>query len=81
MIIGTSFRTSNQQFREVGRNVRLGDLWVGYLQIQVSPKIQFGYAYNAPTGTQGQIGSHEIMLKYRFTKPQDDSIIIDPRNL
>jgi type IX secretion system PorP/SprF family membrane protein len=81
MIIGTSLRTSNQQFREVGRNVRLGDLWVGYLQIQVSPKIQFGYAYNAPTGTQGQIGSHEIMLKYRFTKPQDDSIIIDPRNL
>ncbi|MDZ7900151.1 MAG: type IX secretion system membrane protein PorP/SprF [Arcicella sp.] len=81
LTLGTSYRTSNQQFREASRNVRLGDLLVGFLQVQASPKIQFGYAYNAPTGMQGQIGSHEIMLKYRFTKASDDSIIIDPRNL
>ncbi len=81
LTLGTSYRSSNQQFRDASKNVRLGDLFVGFLQIQVSSKIQFGYAYNAPIGTQGQIGSHELMLKYRFTKPQDDSIIIDPRNL
>ena len=81
LTLGTSYRSSNQQFRDVAKNVRLGDLFVGFLQVQVSPKIQFGYAYNAPIGMQGQVGSHEIMLKYRFTKPEDDSIIIDPRNL
>ena len=81
LILGISYRTSNQQFREASRNIRLGDLLVGFLQIQVSPKIQFGYAYNAPMGMQGQVGSHEIMLKYRFVKREDDSIIINPRNL
>jgi type IX secretion system PorP/SprF family membrane protein len=81
LTLGASYRTSNQQFREASRNIRLGDLLVGFLQVQVSPKIQFGYAYNAPTGMQGQVGSHEIMLKYRFLKNSDDSIIIDPRNL
>ena len=81
LTFGTSYRSSNQQFRDASRNVRLGDLLVGFLQVQASPKIQFGYAYNAPMGMQGQVGSHEIMLKYRFVKKDDESLIIDPRNL
>jgi type IX secretion system PorP/SprF family membrane protein len=81
LTLGASYRSSNQQFKEASRNIRLGDLFIGFLQVQISPKIQFGYAYNAPTGMQGQVGSHEIMLKYRFIKKDDDSIIIDPRNL
>ena len=81
IIIGTSYRSSNQQFRNAARNVRLGDLFVGFLQVQVNPKIQFGYAYNAPMGMQGQVSSHEITLKYRFTRNNDDNIIINPRDL
>jgi type IX secretion system PorP/SprF family membrane protein len=81
LTFGMSYRSSNQQFRDASRNIRLGDLLVGFLQVQASPKIQFGYAYNAPIGMQGQIGSHEVMLRYKFIKYEDNSAIINPRDL
>ncbi|MES2520804.1 MAG: type IX secretion system membrane protein PorP/SprF [Bacteroidota bacterium] len=78
-VLGGSLRTSSTKFNEVSTQTRLGDAFLAFMEVQVTPKIRFGYAYNIST-TKGQYdsGSHEIMLSFRFVKKQDE-MVIDPR--
>jgi type IX secretion system PorP/SprF family membrane protein len=77
--LGGSLRTANAKFNEVSTQTRLGDAFLAFTEVQITPKIRFGYAYNIST-TKGQYdsGSHEIMLSFRFLKSQEE-MIVDPR--
>ena len=74
--------TNNRDFSaDIVSNVVLNDvLWLGLsyrtfssinilTQLQLTPQIRFGYSYDAPSRGMGKIsaGTHEIMLKYRFS--------------
>ncbi|PWK26899.1 type IX secretion system PorP/SprF family membrane protein [Arcicella aurantiaca] len=77
--LGGSLRTANAKFNEVSTQTRLGDAFLAFTEVQITPKIRFGYAYNIST-TKGQYdsGSHEIMLSFRFLKSQEETVV-DPR--
>jgi type IX secretion system PorP/SprF family membrane protein len=77
--IGGSLRTSSNQFNEASSQTRLGDAFIAYTEIQLTPKIRFGYAYNISTAKgQYDSGSHEILISYKFGK-KEESEIVDPR--
>ena len=64
----------------IGASWRSFDSFDGLLQLQVTPQLQFGYAYDFITTTdlsRVNGGSHEIMLNYRFVF--NKSKIITPR--
>ena len=78
-LLGGSLRTANDKFNEASSQIRLGDAFIAYTEIQITPKIRFGYAYNISTAKgQYDSGTHEIMISYQFKKKQE-SEIIDPR--
>jgi type IX secretion system PorP/SprF family membrane protein len=77
--VGGSLRTSSDQFNEASSQTRLGDAFIAYTEIQLTPKIRFGYAYNISTAKgQYDSGSHEILISYKFGK-KEESEIVDPR--
>jgi type IX secretion system PorP/SprF family membrane protein len=57
-----------QKYVGVGLSYRTGDALVGLLELQITPNIGFGYAYDY---TLSQLktfnnGTHELMLRYEF---------------
>ena len=78
-LLGGSLRTANDKFNEASSQTRLGDAFIAYTEIQLTPKICFGYAYNISTAKgQYDSGSHEILISYKFGKKQDEEVI-NPR--
>ena len=78
-LLGGSLRTANDQFNEVSGQTRLGDAFIAYTEIQITPKIRFGYAYNISTAKgQYDSGSHEILIAYKFGR-NEESEVINPR--
>jgi type IX secretion system PorP/SprF family membrane protein len=78
-LLGGSYRTAGSKFNEASTQTRLGDAFLAFTEIQISPKLRFGYSYNIPT-TKGMYdsGSHEVLLSFRFLKNQEETIT-DPR--
>jgi type IX secretion system PorP/SprF family membrane protein len=52
----------------VGGSYRTGDAFVGMAEIQATPNLRFGYAYDMPFNPLKYFtkGSHELMLRYEF---------------
>lgn len=63
----------------LGASYRTGDALVGMLEIQATPQLRIGYAYDASLThlRKYNAGSHEIMLRYEFGYGK--SKIITPR--
>ncbi len=63
----------------IGASYRTGDAIVGLLEIQVTPQLRVGYAYDASLTKlrKYNAGSHELMLRYEFGFGK--SKIISPR--
>lgn len=79
-LLGGSLRTANDKFNEASSQTRLGDAFIAYTEIQITPKIRFGYAYNISTAKgQYDSGSHEILIAYKFKKNVEESEVVDPR--
>ena len=62
----------------LGVSYRTKDAFVGLFEIQLSPKIRLGYAYdylisNLKTYTVG--GSHELMLRYEFDNSKNQHVL------
>jgi type IX secretion system PorP/SprF family membrane protein len=77
--LGTSLRTANDKFNENSGQTRLGDAFLGFMEIQLTNQIRFGYAYNLATNKGNySTGSHEIMLGYKFSKNREVDVI-NPR--
>jgi hypothetical protein len=56
-----------------GVSYRPGDALVGMFEIQLSPKLRLGYAYDYTISglkTYNVGGSHELMLRYEFNLPK-----------
>ena len=77
--LGGSLRTANDKFNENSGQTRLGDAFLGFIEIQLTDQIRFGYAYNMATNKGNySTGSHEIMLGYKFSKNREVEVI-NPR--
>ncbi len=52
----------------IGGSYRTGDAFVGMAEIQATPNLRFGYAYDVPFNPLKYFtkGSHEIMLRYEI---------------
>jgi type IX secretion system PorP/SprF family membrane protein len=81
LVLGSSFRLANDQFNLASNQARLGNALVAFMEVKVTPRIRFGYAYNIQTGkAQYDSGAHEVMLSYSFWKDEEEeSEILDPR--
>lgn len=78
-LLAGSLRTANDKFNEASSQTRLGDAFIAYTEIQITPKIRFGYAYNISTAKgQYDSGSHEILISYKFGE-KEESEVVDPR--
>jgi type IX secretion system PorP/SprF family membrane protein len=77
-VLGSSLRTTNAKFNEASSQTRLGDAFIAYSEIQITPKILFGYAYNISTA-KGQFdsGSHEILISYQFGKIAEPDVVFE----
>jgi len=65
----------------VGLSYRTNDALVGMFELQISPRLRIGYAYdylisNLKTYTQG---THELMLRYEFSNVRKNQQILSPR--
>lgn len=65
----------------LGVSYRTKDALVGMFELQISPKLRIGYAYDylisdLKTYTQG---THELMLRYEFNSVQKNEQILSPR--
>jgi type IX secretion system PorP/SprF family membrane protein len=51
----------------LGVSYRLGDAFIGFIDLKLSDSIHFGYAYDATTSNLNKFsnGTHEFMLNYR----------------
>ena len=79
-LLGGSLRTANDKFNEASSQTRLGDAFIAYTEVQITPKIRFGYAYNISTAKgQYDSGSHEVLISYKFKKNIEESEVVDPR--
>lgn len=66
----------------VGASYRTGDSVLGMVEIQVTPQIRVGYAYDHTITQLNQFnnGTHEIMLRYEFDLSKDKSKkLLSPR--
>ncbi|MFV0471610.1 MAG: type IX secretion system membrane protein PorP/SprF [Paludibacteraceae bacterium] len=67
----------------VGLSYRTGDAVLGMFEVQVTPQIRIGYAYDYTLTRINQFsyGSHELMLRYEFDlfKSEKSSKILSPR--
>ena len=63
----------------IGVSYRTGDAFIGMLEIQATPNLRFGYAYDYTLTSLNRYssGSHELMLRYEFAKPVTK--VISPR--
>lgn len=52
----------------IGASYRLGDAFIGFIDLKLTDQMHFGYAYDATTSNLNQFsnGTHEFMLNYRF---------------
>ena len=60
---------------------RTGDAFVGMFELQLSPQLRLGYAYDytiSKLNTYNTKGTHELMLRYEF-KSKKNQRIISPR--
>jgi len=65
----------------LGVSYRTNDAFVGMFELQISPQLRLGYAYdylttNLKTYTKG---SHELMLRYEFNHDKKSQQILSPR--
>ncbi|MDR3651388.1 MAG: type IX secretion system membrane protein PorP/SprF [Paludibacter sp.] len=65
----------------LGVSYRTNDAFVGMFELQISPKLRVGYAYdylvsNLKTYTKG---THELMLRYEFNHDKKNQRILSPR--
>ena len=70
-----------QNFIGLGASYRTGDSFVGMFELQLTPVLRLGYAYdflisNLKTYSQG--GTHELMLRYEFGG-QKTQRVLSPR--
>jgi len=64
-----------------GVSYRTGDAFVGMFELQLSPQLRLGYAYDytiSKLNTYNTKGTHELMLRYEF-KSKKNQRIISPR--
>ena len=62
----------------LGVSYRTGDAFVGMFELQISPQIRLGYAYDYTISNLKSFnvgGSHELMLRYEFGNSKDKSIL------
>jgi len=61
----------------LGASYRTGDSFVGMFEVQLTPQVRLGYAYDYPFSVLNQYsnGTHEIMLRYEFSGSKKTNII------
>ena len=54
----------------IGAALRTGDAYVGMAELQITPQLRIGYAYDHTTSDLGTIAgsTNEVMFRYEFRK-------------
>jgi len=61
----------------LGASYRTGDSFVGMFELQITPQVRLGYAYDYTVSQLRRYssGTHEIMLRYEFASPKIQQIL------